>query len=62
MNWVKIMESVDIEIIKDILNKDKRVLFAYLYGSYLEGDNFRDLDIAVLSTLRTLDISCCSFQ
>ena len=50
MNWVKIMESVDIEIIKDILNKDKRVLFAYLYGSYLEGDNFLDIDIAVFST------------
>jgi predicted nucleotidyltransferase len=51
MNWKKNMESVDIDIITDILNKDKRVVFAYLYGSYTEGDNFRDVDIAVFSTI-----------
>ena len=51
MNWVKIMESLDIEIIKDILKKDKRVVFAYLYGSYTEGGNFKDVDISVYSTI-----------
>ena len=43
------MESLNIEIIKDTLKKDKRVVFAYLYGSYAEGNDFKDIDIAVYS-------------
>ena len=44
------MESLNIEIIKDTLKKDKRVVFAYLYGSFAEGNDFKDIDIAVYST------------
>lgn len=36
-----------IDAIKDFLNKDKKVLFAYLYGSFAEGNKFNDIDLAV---------------
>lgn len=37
-----------IQIIKETLDADDRVLFAYLYGSFLEeGDLFYDIDIAI---------------
>lgn len=45
-----IMESLNIEKIKDTLKKDKRVVFAYLYGSFAEGNDFKDIDIAIYST------------
>lgn len=43
------METFDTDIIRDILAKDDRVMFAYLYGSFSEGDDYRDIDIAVYS-------------
>ena len=33
--------------IEGILKKDKNVLFAYLYGSFLSSHKFNDIDIAV---------------
>jgi predicted nucleotidyltransferase len=33
--------------VESILNKERNVLFAYLYGSFLSCDAFRDIDIAV---------------
>lgn len=38
-----------IETVKEVLLKDERVVFAYIYGSFLESDDYRDLDIAVYS-------------
>lgn len=40
---------VDTDIIRDVLDKDERVVFAYLYGSVIEEDRYRDIDIAVYS-------------
>jgi predicted nucleotidyltransferase len=34
-------------IVKDILQRDPRIVFAYLYGSALESQEPRDIDIAV---------------
>lgn len=36
-----------ITVIKDCLSKRKEVVFAYLHGSFAEGERFRDIDIAV---------------
>lgn len=37
-----------IQIIKNVFTNDDRVIFAYLYGSYMESsDHYNDLDIAV---------------
>lgn len=36
-----------IEKIKDVLREDKRVIFAYLFGSALDTEDFNDIDIAV---------------
>ena len=41
--------TVDIETIKNTLAQDDRVIFAYLYGSFLEGKGYRDIDIAVFA-------------
>ncbi len=41
---MKILHSI-----KDVLEKDKRVVFAYLYGSSLKERKFRDIDIGVYS-------------
>ncbi len=39
---------LDIEKIKEVLKKDERIVFAYIFGSYAEGDkNFRDVDIGI---------------
>jgi len=43
------MKKVNLDTITDILSKDERVIFVYIYGSYIEGGNFRDIDIAVYS-------------
>ncbi len=41
------MKTPDLKIIKEILANDKRVSFAYLYGSFTESESHRDMDIAV---------------
>ncbi len=33
--------------LKDCLEKEERILFAYLHGSYAEGRLFRDIDLSV---------------
>ncbi len=35
-----------INLLKEILEKNENVLFAYLHGSFTEGSNFGDIDIA----------------
>jgi hypothetical protein len=37
------MERAEIDTVKDVLRKDGRMIFAYIYGSYVEGDNFGDV-------------------
>ncbi len=36
--------------LSDIMSKDKKILFAYLHGSFVAEDQFNDLDIAVYFT------------
>jgi len=36
-----------INLIKDVLNKDDRLVFAYLYGSFVKEDEYRDIDIGI---------------
>lgn len=36
-----------INLIKNLLKKDERIVFAYLYGSFITDENFRDIDIGV---------------
>jgi len=33
--------------LKELLNKDKRILFAYVYGSFIENLPFHDIDIGI---------------
>jgi predicted nucleotidyltransferase len=44
------MDPVKLERVRDILTQDKRVVFAYLYGSSTEHFQYRDIDIAVYAT------------
>jgi predicted nucleotidyltransferase len=39
-----------IKSIQKVIEKDNRVVFAYLYGSVLEGDKYRDIDIGIYIT------------
>jgi len=34
-------------LMTDILAKDERIVFAYAYGSFLEEESFRDVDLAL---------------
>jgi uncharacterized protein len=34
-------------LMRDILAKDERIIFAYAYGSLLEEESFRDVDLAL---------------
>ena len=36
-----------IESIKKVLQRSNHVIFAYLYGSFLDSDNYKDIDIAI---------------
>jgi len=46
-------------IISDVLRGDERVIFAYLYGSFVTGSFFNDIDI-FLFTRKTEDLFVCS--
>lgn len=46
-NVSKDMKDDLLRIIKDTLKRDERVIFAYLYGSFVKGGPFRDVDIAI---------------
>jgi uncharacterized protein len=35
------------KMITKVVSQDERVLFAFLYGSFLDGDFFRDIDLGV---------------
>ncbi len=41
------MKDKILKIIRDILEKDNRVVFAYVYGSFVKEESFRDIDIGV---------------
>ena len=34
-------------LMKDVITNDKRILFAYVYGSFPNAETFRDIDIAI---------------
>lgn len=36
-----------IPAVKNVLEPDDRLVFAYLYGSFIRGETFRDIDVAV---------------
>ncbi|MBI4496255.1 MAG: nucleotidyltransferase domain-containing protein [Deltaproteobacteria bacterium] len=36
-----------LNLMKDVLLREERVLFAYAYGSFLSSESFRDLDIGI---------------
>ncbi len=38
-----------ISAIKKILEKDNRVIFAYLFGSFVKGEVFNDIDIGIFT-------------
>jgi len=42
-----------IKPIVETLENEKRVLFAYLYGSVAAGEKGNDIDIAIYSTIMT---------
>ena len=37
-----------IEIIKDLLAREEKILLAFLYGSFLEDGPFRDIDVGIV--------------
>lgn len=41
------MKRKILEKIKRVLESDDRVIFAYLYGSFLTEENFQDIDIGI---------------
>ena len=44
------LQHAQIEKVTQVLDADERVVFAYLYGSFAEGDQYHDLDIAVFAS------------
>jgi len=43
----KVSNTKKIKKIKEFLDSQKKIAFAYLYGSFINSKNFRDIDIAV---------------
>jgi len=41
------MKDKIIEILKEVLKKEERVKFAYLFGSFIKKGNYRDIDIGI---------------
>ncbi len=41
------MKEKLINLIKDVLARDERIVFAYAYGSFVREEPFRDVDIAI---------------
>ena len=42
-------QALIIDVVKDVLAEDERVVFAHLYGSFPQGERYEDLDIAIYS-------------
>jgi predicted nucleotidyltransferase len=36
-----------LRLLKEVLAKDERVIFAYIYGSFVKEQSFRDIDIGI---------------
>jgi predicted nucleotidyltransferase len=36
-----------LSLIKEVLNRDGRTIFAYAYGSFVKEESFRDIDIGI---------------
>jgi len=47
MGKLKMEKDRIINLIEDVLNKDDRLVFAYLYGSFVKEETFRDIDIGI---------------
>lgn len=46
--WYDINENERvIRLIKEVLNKDSRLIFAYAFGSFVSEGTFRDIDLAI---------------
>lgn len=43
----KVSNPKEIKKIREFLDSQKKIVFAYLYGSFINSKNFRDIDIAV---------------
>ena len=48
MNKKEIDFEGTVRILKGFLSKQDEVVFAYLHGSFVQGEEFRDVDVAVL--------------
>ena len=46
-HWDKGKREEVLKVIRDILAGEPKVLFAYLYGSFLEDRSFHDIDVGV---------------
>lgn len=60
INWVIMQQTPQlketlIRIIKGVIARDERVIFAYLYGSFVRGESFRDIDLALYVKKETSD-------
>ncbi len=42
-------------IITDYLLKDQNIIFAYIFGSFVEDDNFNDIDLSIYSNAEKFD-------
>jgi predicted nucleotidyltransferase len=36
-----------LNLIKNLLSRDERIIFAYVYGSFIQGEIYRDIDIGI---------------
>jgi predicted nucleotidyltransferase len=41
------MKQEVLTVIRNVLTRDDRVVFAYVYGSFVQEDSFRDIDVGV---------------
>jgi len=42
-----IRKDIMISLIREVTREDGRVVFAYLYGSFVKEESFRDIDVGV---------------
>jgi len=40
-------KEIIFNLIKEILTQDRRLVFAYVYGSFVKEETFRDVDIGI---------------
>jgi hypothetical protein len=42
-----IRKDIMVSLIREVVREDERVVFAYLYGSFVTEESFRDIDVGV---------------